>query len=196
MTRYYAIIRGDLHVIQTMANIGDLPAEQAARAIIEVCGERASGYASDQIELCHNQPDQARHWRAIAAAITALTQAHVHMEIALDLMDTAGSIPASAHLDAAISSLGVRRDDTVRVLIGEANPEQAERYYGERVDQHLTLAGRADDPAVKGLHLDIASRYATLRQLATTAPGLTDQADGSSGGTVMTSPATRSGPTP
>lgn len=93
-------------------------------------------------------------------------QANLHMEIALDLLDMADATFVSPKLDAAVSSLGVREHATVKILIGESDGKQAACYYVGRADQHLDLANRSGDPEVKRVHLDIASRYATLRELA------------------------------
>jgi len=38
-------------------------------------------------------------------------------------------------------------------------------YYERRAEQQLEIARAAVDPAVKTIHLDLASRYATLREI-------------------------------
>jgi hypothetical protein len=47
------------------------------------------------------------------------------------------------------------------------------RYYARRAEDELRLAAGARDRAVKAVHLDMASRYATLRERAS-APHRTD----------------------
>ena len=44
--------------------------------------------------------------------------------------------------------------------------EESEEYYERRAQQELDLAAAATDRAVKIIHLDLAGRYATLRELA------------------------------
>lgn len=44
------------------------------------------------------------------------------------------------------------------------NTESDERYYARRVLQELDLAAASDDPTVKAIHLNMAARYATLRE--------------------------------
>ena len=45
-------------------------------------------------------------------------------------------------------------------------PENDQTYYQRRAEQELAIASAADDPSIKAIHLDLASRYATLRELA------------------------------
>ncbi|MES3150921.1 hypothetical protein [Sphingomonas faeni] len=42
--------------------------------------------------------------------------------------------------------------------------EDNEQYCARRVGQELDLAAAATDPAVKAIHLNLAARYATLRE--------------------------------
>lgn len=42
-----------------------------------------------------------------------------------------------------------------------ANTENDRQYYERRARQQLDLAAAATDPAVKAIHLNLASRYAT-----------------------------------
>lgn len=41
-----------------------------------------------------------------------------------------------------------------------------EQYYSLRAQQELDMAALAKDPIVKALHLNMAARYAALRELA------------------------------
>lgn len=150
----------------SIPDVDGLPSNRAAIAIIKACGDQATKLVADRIAQQDDQPETTREWHAIATAITTLTQANLHMEIALDLLDMTGATFASPTLDAAVSSLGVRENATVKILMGESDGTQAALYYVGRAGQHLELANRTDDPAVKRVHLDIASRYATLRELA------------------------------
>ena len=45
-------------------------------------------------------------------------------------------------------------------------PENDQTYYQRRAEQQLSIASAAVDPSIKAIHLDLASRYATLRELA------------------------------
>lgn len=45
-------------------------------------------------------------------------------------------------------------------------PENDQTYYQRRAEQQLVIASAAVDPSIKAIHLDLASRYATLRELA------------------------------
>jgi hypothetical protein len=40
-----------------------------------------------------------------------------------------------------------------------------EAYLARRAQQELALAAAATDPAIKAIHLDLAARYATQREL-------------------------------
>jgi hypothetical protein len=44
--------------------------------------------------------------------------------------------------------------------------EGDDEFYTRRAQQELDLAASSDDPAIKAVHLDMAGRYATLRQRA------------------------------
>lgn len=44
--------------------------------------------------------------------------------------------------------------------------ENDQTYYQRRAEQQLSIASAAVDPSIKAIHLDLASRYATLRELA------------------------------
>ena len=44
--------------------------------------------------------------------------------------------------------------------------EGGELYYARRAVQELEMAATSIDPAVKAIHLNMAARYATLRELA------------------------------
>ncbi|MBD8548272.1 hypothetical protein IFT82_16215 [Sphingomonas sp. CFBP 8760] len=44
--------------------------------------------------------------------------------------------------------------------------EGNEQYYARRVEQELGLASATLDPAAKAIHLNLAARYATLRERA------------------------------
>lgn len=52
---------------------------------------------------------------------------------------------------------------------GKSRMKDDDTYYAGRVEQELELAAVAVDAAVKAIHLDMAARYATLREL-TSAP--------------------------
>lgn len=45
-------------------------------------------------------------------------------------------------------------------------PEDDRTYYERRAETELVNASRASDRSVKVIHLDLASRYATLSELA------------------------------
>ncbi len=47
---------------------------------------------------------------------------------------------------------------------GQMTIEGNEQYYARRVGQELEMAAAATDPAVKATHLNLAARYATLRE--------------------------------
>ncbi len=51
------------------------------------------------------------------------------------------------------------------------------RYYAKRAEDELRLAAGATDTAVKAVHLDMAARYATLRERSS-APHRTDETTG------------------
>lgn len=44
--------------------------------------------------------------------------------------------------------------------------ENDQTYYQRRAEQQLSIASAVADPSIKAIHLDLASRYATLRELA------------------------------
>lgn len=44
--------------------------------------------------------------------------------------------------------------------------ENDQTYYQRRAEQQLSIARAVADPSIKAIHLDLASRYATLRELA------------------------------
>lgn len=41
-----------------------------------------------------------------------------------------------------------------------------EDFYARRAQEELDMASKSNDPAAKAVHLDLASRYATLRERA------------------------------
>lgn len=44
--------------------------------------------------------------------------------------------------------------------------ENDQTYYQRRAEQQLSIASAVADPSIKAIHLDLASRYATLHELA------------------------------
>lgn len=138
------------HPLQVAAILARL-AEGHGRALAE---EQAIKNAGDAA--------LAARWREVAAAVTPLIHANLHMELALDLLDSIGETSIPPHLDHVIVQLGLRGGKTGESVPSDARAEQDSLQ--ERAQRHLDLATALGDGDAKRLHLDTAARFATMRE--------------------------------
>ncbi len=136
-----------------------------AMKLIKTFGAVAGQHARDQTDRQVEPGTRNKRWHDIARVIDTLCQANLHMEAALDLLDSVKETAVPPHLDAAIVQLGLRHEPTVPSTKPVDLASLTERYYHQRAEQHLKLAEAEPDAEGKGVHLDIAARYATLREL-------------------------------
>lgn len=147
-------------------DIDEADASGTAITLLAVFGNVAGQLALEQADKLADRPDLAARWRTIADTVNTLTMANHLMELALDLCDTVGETSVPPHLDAAIVQLGIRKSDGRAPETGLAALNLDERHLRQQTEHHLELAKAEPDVAGKRLHLDIAARYATLRELA------------------------------
>lgn len=144
---------------------GDGDPVGTALTMLRALGHNAIHGAEVQIAKCSDRPQLAEQWTAIVAAMRTIVQVDAHMKVALDLLDTLPMTIAAPQLDSAIIALGLRATPETSHQLARDDASQCEEYYAHCADEHLQRASAMDHLPFKGLHLDIASRYALLREL-------------------------------
>lgn len=134
-----------------------------AIVLARLAGGQGRALAEEQAIKNAGDAGLASRWREVAAAVTPLIHANLHMELALDLLDSIGETSIPPHLDHAIVQLGLRGSES-----GESSPSDAQAEQDslrERAQRHLDMATALSDGAAKRLHLDTAARFATMREV-------------------------------
>lgn len=142
------------------------PAAATAIAIIHRFGDRALFLVEEQAQNNTGEPAVQKRWHEVADAIGCLTEAHLHMEIALALLDIVGETRVPPHLDFAISALGMRtlaeppceKRRTFRTA-SETEPSQ-------EASQQFDMASADVERSTEAIQCDLSLHRAALRELS------------------------------